>query len=147
HVNVNNGTGFANAPAGTLITFSISGGPGGFDGPSTCTTLTNTGECTVQIKSTVVGTTTVHASTSVTVGGVVLGRATGDANAGDTADAGKTWEDARITISPNGTNEVGNSHTFTVLVEQNDGSAAGWQPAGGVNIASSTSFGSITGGT
>ena len=52
HVNVNDGSGFANAPAGTLITFSKVSGPGSFVGAvNTCTTIGTTGSCTVQITS------------------------------------------------------------------------------------------------
>jgi hypothetical protein len=40
--------------------------------------------------------------------------------------------DARITISPNDTNKVGDSHDFTVYVEENDGT--GWADASGVSI-------------
>ena len=40
HVNVNDGTGFVNAPAGTTITFTIDSGPGSFvGGVSSCTTV------------------------------------------------------------------------------------------------------------
>ena len=54
--------------------------------------------------------------------------------------------DARITVSANGTNKVGDPHTFTVLVEKNDGT--GWTPAENVAVTSTESgVGSITGGT
>ena len=93
HVNVNSGSGFVNAPDGTLITFTIQSGPGSFvGGLNTCTTAGGTGSCTVQITSAVAGTTVVRASTNVTVGGVSMTRATGDAHVGDSADAQKTWE-------------------------------------------------------
>jgi hypothetical protein len=147
HVNVNDGSGgFANAPAGTVCTGSIQSGPGSFVGSNQCTTGGSTGDCQLTITSGTPGTTVVRATTTLAVGGVVLTRTTGDSHAGDSADAKKTWEDARITISPNGVNEVGNSHTFTVLVEKNDGS--GWSPAAGVTINSTISgAGSITGGS
>ena len=146
HVNVNDGTGFANAPAGTTITFSITGGPGSFNGPSSCLTVGATGSCTVKITSATTGTTTVKASTDVVVSTVALHRETGDQQAGDSDDASKTWVDARITIAESGTNPVSNAHTFTVFVEQNDGTA--WSPAGGVTITSTaTGVGSITGGS
>jgi uncharacterized repeat protein (TIGR01451 family) len=47
------------------------------------------------------------------------------------SDAVKTFVNARIHIGPDAVNEVGKSHTFTVLVEKNLGGVAGWQPAGG----------------
>src|SRR5262249_40046080 len=77
HVNVDNGTGagFVNAPDGTVIYFSLTntnGATAAFVGPSSCTTAGGTGSCTVVIKSPTAGTTTIHASTDVSVGGVVL---------------------------------------------------------------------------
>ena len=53
-----------------------------FVGPSSCTTSGGTGSCAVTISSPTLGTTTVHASASTTVGGVALLRATGDSHAG-----------------------------------------------------------------
>jgi hypothetical protein len=95
HVNVNTGTGgFVNAPDGTTITFSLTNAGGAtatFVGPNSCTTAGGTGSCTAVISSPTAGTTTIHASTSVTVGGLVLTRATGDSHAGDSADATKLW--------------------------------------------------------
>jgi hypothetical protein len=92
HVNVNTGTGgFANAPAGTTCTGSILSGPGSFVGSNQCAPVGSTGDCQLTITSAVTGTTTVRATTTLTVGGVALTRATGDAHAGDSADATKTW--------------------------------------------------------
>ena len=53
-----------------------------------------------------------------------LTRATGDAHAGDSADAQKMWVNAAIVIAPNATNEVGQPHTFTVTVLQDTGSGS-----------------------
>src|SRR5215217_6835735 len=62
HVNVNDGTGPVNAPAGTLITFSLPTGTATFvGGVNTCTTVGTTGECTVQITSGTTGTSTIQA--------------------------------------------------------------------------------------
>jgi hypothetical protein len=58
---------------------------------ATCTTGT-AGTCTVQIISNVQGTTTVHASTTVTVLGVPLSRATGDGISHDGPDVVKVWQ-------------------------------------------------------
>src|SRR5262249_15414436 len=94
HVNVNPGTGFVNAPDGTVINFSLTKAGGATAvcvGPSSCTTAGGTGSCTVVISSPTAGTTTIHASTTVTVGGLSLTRATGDGLAGDSPDATKTW--------------------------------------------------------
>ncbi|MDQ1425131.1 MAG: large repetitive protein, partial [Acidimicrobiaceae bacterium] len=90
HVNVNSGSGFANAPNGTTINFSLTG-PASFVGPSSCTTAGGTGSCTVVISSSTSGTSTIKASTDVTINGVALHRASGDGKAGDSADAAKLW--------------------------------------------------------
>ncbi|MBA2383191.1 MAG: DUF11 domain-containing protein, partial [Actinobacteria bacterium] len=103
------------------------------------------GKCTVIVSSTVTGTSSVHASGTVTVGGVAIAVATNGYGAHDVSN-GKTWVDARITIGTTGVNQVGDPHTFTVSVEKNDGT--GWSDAAGVTINStSTGVGSITGGT
>jgi hypothetical protein len=60
-------------------------------GTSTTCTTDATGQCVVQITSDVIGTTTVHASTTVTVVGVSLTRATGDGISLDQQDVVKTW--------------------------------------------------------
>ncbi len=94
HVNVNTGTGgFVNAPNGTTISFSIVSGPAAFVGPSTCTTSGATGSCSAVIGSTGAGTVIVRAATDVSVGGLTLHRQSGDAKAGDSADATKLFAD------------------------------------------------------
>jgi hypothetical protein len=94
HVNVNDGTGSVNAPDGTVISLSLTNAGGAtatFVGPSSCTTAGGTGSCQVTISSPTAGTTTIHATTNVTVGGLSLTRSTGDTHAGDSADALKSW--------------------------------------------------------
>src|SRR3954454_12471964 len=133
HVNVNSGAGFVNAPDGTLITFSIQSGPGVFvGGVNTCNTAGGTGSCTVQITSATTGTTVVRAATDVTVAGVSLHRATADGLPGDSADAHKDWVNARISIAPSATNEVGHAHTFTVTLQKDLG--AGFVAAAGETV-------------
>ena len=151
HVNVNSGSGFVNAPDGTTINFSILSGPGSFvGGVSSCNTTGGTGSCTVQITSAVTGTTVVRASTNVTVGGVSLTRATGDANVGDSADAQKLWQfrDANIQISPlTATNPVGTNHTLTGHVNVNSGSGFVNAPDGTtINFSIASGPGSFVGG-
>jgi uncharacterized repeat protein (TIGR01451 family) len=124
HVRVNDGSGYKDAPAGTAITFTIVSGPGGFVGPSNCSTLGATGSCTAVISSATPGTTTVRAGTDVTVRGFTLHRETGDANAGDSANATKAWATARIEIAPSATNEIGKPHTFTVTLSKDTGTGA-----------------------
>jgi hypothetical protein len=94
HVNLNDGSGFVNAPAGTLITFTLvntGGASAVFVGPDSCTTSGGTGSCTVVISSPTAGTTTIRAITDVTVATVPLHRETGDGLPGDSNDAVKTW--------------------------------------------------------
>ena len=46
----------------------------------------------------------------------------------DRSVATKVFEDEYITISPSGTNVVGNPHTFTATVFLNDGDGTGYNP-------------------
>jgi uncharacterized repeat protein (TIGR01451 family) len=119
HVNVNSGGGFVNAPNGTTINFTIVSGPGGFVGPSSCTTAGGTGSCTAVITSTAVGTTVVRASTDVLVGGVSLHRQTADGKAGDSADASKLWAQPSMSIVKNPKSQTvakGGTATFEITV-------------------------------
>ena len=132
HVNVNNGSGFVNAPDGTQINFAIDSGPGAFvGGVNSCLTTGGTGSCSVQIVSATTGLTTVSASTNVNVGGVALARSTNGAG-GNSGPATKLWVDARLTLTQNAVNEVGQPHTFTVTVERDLGS--GFQPASAEHV-------------
>ena len=134
HVNINTGTGgYVNAPAGTTINFTILSGPGSLSAPS-CTTVGTTGSCSVTLtNTTAAGVTTVRASTTVVVGGVSISRATGDANAGDSANGVKTWVEANIQISPpTATNKIGDPHVLTGHVNVNTGSGFTNAPAGTV---------------
>ena len=132
HVNVNDGTGLENAPDGTLISFAIPSGPGVFVGPSSCTTLGGTGSCTVAIASATTGATVVNASTTLTVAGTLLTRSTGDGLPGDGPNAQKQWVSARISITPNATNQVGAIHTLTATLEKDTG--GGFVPADGEHV-------------
>jgi hypothetical protein len=129
HVNVNDGSGsgYVNAPNGTTITFSLTnagGAAASFVGPGSCTTASGSGSCTVVISSPTTGTTTIHATTTVSVAGVSLTRATGDGKTGDSVDAQKVWQtrDANIQISPaTATNEARTNHSLTGHVNVNTG--------------------------
>src|SRR5438067_1378013 len=100
---------------------------GAVDNPAGPFTLTTdaSGQTTVTYTSATAGQVTGNASTTFVLNGVTLARATGDSHAGDSGPAVKTFEDDRITISPNGTRVVGQPHTFTVTVQQDDGLVAG----------------------
>ncbi|MGE5123827.1 MAG: SpaA isopeptide-forming pilin-related protein, partial [Acidobacteriaceae bacterium] len=100
---------------------------------NTCTTGTVGGYCSVTFSSNSAGKTVGHASASILSGGLSLSRQT-DGLAGNSGDATKTWVDAYITISPDDTNEVGDPHTFTVTVYENDGSGGGFKAAAGEHV-------------
>ena len=121
-----------NAPAGTLVTFTKDAGPGDLSAPS-CSTVGATGSCTVTLTSTTTGVTVVSAHTTVTVGGVALIRAT-DGLAGNSEPATKRWVDAKITIAPDATNRVGQSHTFMVTLWKDTGDGPGFVPAAGEHV-------------
>jgi len=106
HVNVNTGTGFENAPAGTSISFTIASGPGSFTTTNPCTTVGTTGSCTITLSSTTTGTTVVSATTTVSVLGVSLTRTT-DGTGANSASAQKNWADAAVrTDVHNGNHDV-----------------------------------------
>ena len=63
---------------------------------------------------------------------------TTDSTHGSSGSATKRFVDGRISITPSAVNEVGEAHTFTVLVEQNDGLTAA---QGGDGV---TGFGPVT---
>jgi uncharacterized repeat protein (TIGR01451 family) len=132
HVNVNSGTGFGPAPDGTKISFTIDSGPGAFTTPNPCTTAGGTGSCTIDLTSLVTGVTTVTAHTTVSVAGVMLTRNT-DGTDSNSGPATKTWVNARISITPNATNRVGQSHTFTVKLEKDIGTGT-FVPAAGEHV-------------
>src|SRR2546427_793608 len=78
--------------------------------------------CTVTVNSSTVQTVTVNATGHVTMGGVTVTRST-DSTHGSSGPATKSWVDANIQIAPNGVNEVGHAHTFTIVVTALPGTA------------------------
>jgi hypothetical protein len=130
-----------NAPNGTTVNFSVSA-PGTVT-PSSCTT-TN-GECTVSVNSQSAAVVTVHASTNVTVGGVLLHRDTGDGLSGDSSDATKTFVDASISITPQtADNPVKTNHTLTGHVSVDPGTGPVNAPDGTLITFSLTNTGGAT---
>ena len=85
--------------------------------------LNGSGQTTAVFTSATAGQVTGHATVTLVVGGQTLVRQT-DGLAGNSGDAIKTFVDAKISITPNATNEVGQPHTFTVTVLQDDGLTA-----------------------
>ncbi len=129
-VGQNDGTGWV-AATGKLVTFSLPTNTAGatFVSGNTCTTNSPSGQCSVTITTNTAGLVEAQATSTFTVGGVSLTRTT-ESSAGSSANADKTYVDARITLSPlTATNKVGDPHVITATVEQNDGS--GWVAATG----------------
>lgn len=115
HVNVDDGTGEVNAPAGTVIDFVIESGPGALSADS-CTTADDSGSCTVTLTSDVAGVTVVSASSTVVVREVTLDLATNGLGA-NTGNLTKRWIDASITIGPpTASNPLNREHVFTITV-------------------------------
>jgi hypothetical protein len=130
------GDGFVAAPgvdvtailSALSTTGTISGG--------TCATdpTDSAGKCTVVVSSDVAGQAIVDASATVDVDGVLIDVSSTGYGAA-TIDNVKTWVDAYITIGEDGLNKVGDPHTFTVNLFQDDGLATGgdgvdgWAPA------------------
>jgi hypothetical protein len=115
HLEVNDGTGWKDAPADETIALTILSGPGALDDAS-CKTDAN-GTCGTVLNSQDVGTTVVGASATVDVLGVSLTRSTNsNAGPGGSDNLTKIWVNASIEIAPNGLNPVGQAHEFTVKV-------------------------------
>jgi hypothetical protein len=132
--------GFAPAPNGTVVTFSLpaadntAGAAFTPAGANTCTISNGLGTCSVQINTTTAGAVKIHATTTFAVGGLSLTRAS-DGQGNNSADANKVYVDANITIGPDDVNGIGESHTFTVTVKKDVGDGAGLVPVSGLNPA------------
>src|SRR5262249_33826661 len=73
----------------------------------------------------------VQATSDIPVEGHVITRTTGttqNTDSGGSGNASKTWASAKITIESSATNEVGQPHTFTVTIYENNG--GGYQHVG-----------------
>ena len=110
--------------------------PGPFNGVTDAN-----GEYDVTFTSATQGTVIGHASTMITVGGVVLSRETDGmetvpgSGTLNSDDAVKVFiePEVKITIEPDDTNEVGDDHIFTVNVMVDDGLPAGAPGGDGVD--------------
>jgi uncharacterized repeat protein (TIGR01451 family) len=133
--NEGQGAGWVAAADGTIVTVTLtdSNGASSIVSTDTCATGTVGGYCSVTFTSNSAGQTTGHASASILSGGLSLSRQT-NGLAGNSDDAVKTWVDAYITIAADDTNEVGDPHTFTVTVYEDDGSGAGFVAAAGEHV-------------
>ena len=92
-VQQNAGSGFVAAPDGTLVTFSLLNNTAGAafttGPPFTCTT--SGGTCSITINSSTPGSVDIHATTTFSVLGVSLTRASGDGLSGDSVNANKLY--------------------------------------------------------
>jgi len=140
-VNVTRSIGTITTPlAGVIVDVTLTDSNGAISNiiSETCSTGTDVnGQCTVTFTSNTPGTVTGHASADVTFGSVTKHVET-DGVGGNSGDAVKRFVDAFITISTDDTNSVGESHTFTVTVQQNDGSGLGFVDAPDGTIVSVT---------
>ena len=134
-VEVHNGTSWGPAPDGTVVTFSLQNNTAGASfvgGINSC--VTSSGSCSVTINASSGGSVDIHAQTTVSVGGLLLQRSTG-VSAGSSADAEKTYVEARLTLTPpEDVNRVGEDHIFTALLEIDDGGGS-FDPAAGETIS------------
>jgi len=93
--------------------------------PSCNTGTDNQGDCDITFVSSTAGVTGISAKTTVTLWGKSLTAETGvqpNMTNGGSNVATKTWVDLRIKVSPlTDDNAVGQSHTFTALVEEKIG--------------------------
>lgn len=113
------------APDGTIVDVVLTDANGAVNEISSDTCAdpgTVDGECTVTFTSDTPGTVTGHASADVDLDGVTKSVET-DGTGSNSEDAVKQFVEARISITPDDTNSIGESHTFDVLVEQDDGLA------------------------
>jgi uncharacterized repeat protein (TIGR01451 family) len=99
----------------------VAGSAGSFvGGTNTCTYTQANRSCTVVITSTAAGTSTVHATSTFSVAGLSVTRATGTAantTAGGSNDATKNWVGANLSITPaTAINAVNTNHTLTITV-------------------------------
>jgi len=113
---------FETTPEGEEVVFAISGVGSLSDDSGT---TNESGEASVDVDSSVPGTSTVTASWSGTVAAVTV--------VANPVSGVKNWVDARLSLSPEtGTNPVGDDHELTVFLEINDGT--GWSPGAGQNV-------------
>ena len=70
-----------------------------------------------------------HAESTLAVNGSAPFTIATDNSGGNSGDATKVFQDANIQITPNGTNRVGDPHTFTAHVNADLGEGGGFQNA------------------
>ena len=168
HVNVVQNGVSSNAPAGTVITFTIVSGPGALTPPTptTCATIGTTGSCSVTLNSSVVGTTVVHAASDVTSGGSTIHVET-NGTAPNSDDLQKIWiqkfqiivvtcddtqnklVDGDVILDPDGTPVAKDTITASQLL-----TTLGWKDSDGTALTEEdfcaqlgANYGNLDGGT
>ena len=115
---------------GANTTVNLANQNGATTAPTSFTGTTDAnGQFPVAFTSATAGQVIGNATTTLIVSGQPLMRDTDPATTtvagpGGSGPATKTFVDAKISITPNATNEVGQPHTFTVTVMQDDGLTA-----------------------
>ena len=121
------GAGFV-AAAGETVTVTLTN-TNGADRPArpgrSPGTTDAAGHFAVTFTSATGGTVTGHAESTLSVAGSAPFTVATDAVPPNGGDATKVFQDANIQITPNGTNRVGASHTFTAHVNANLGDGGG----------------------
>ena len=127
--NAQDGSGFVPA-ANVPVTFTLANTDGATVPTTTYNATTDAnGQVEVTVASPTAGDVVVNAGTSFVLNGVTLTRETGDSNVGDSGPANAIFEDAHISIAPGSISGVNQPQTFTVTVEDNSGTGAGFVPA------------------
>lgn len=113
------------APDGTIVTVTLTDQNGNPVTPTTDTCATGTvgGTCSVTFSSNVAGVITGHAEADIDVGDTTVHVETG--GTGNNPDAIKRFVDAKISITPDDVNGIGETHTFVVDVDKDLGDGAG----------------------
>ncbi len=143
------GDGWVDAPDGTIVTVDLTTAHGAMveDLVDECADpgLTS-GTCSVFFTSPDPGTVTGHASVTLTFDTTVQVTRETNGEGLNGNDAVKVFVDAKISITPDKVNEVGEAHTFVVTAEVNAGDGNGWvNPVDGtpVTVALTTANGAV----
>ena len=126
------GAGFV-AAAGETVNVTFLESNGAQAQPADACVTNGLGQCSVMVNSLTAGQIVATATSDVSVGGLTLTRTT-DGIAPNSGPATKTYVDAKIAITPNATNEVGDPHEFIITVMEDAGDGAGFVAAAGETV-------------
>jgi hypothetical protein len=133
----NAGDGYVRA-AGETVSVSFKSMYGADSVTGVTGTTDSNGEYTVTINSDNTGQIVASASSTVSVAGYSLYRET-DEKGKNSGPATKTYVDARISISADADNVVGNEHSFTILLERDLGDGNGFVAFSGATVTATMS--------